>query len=69
MNYISVVICPSQMSGFWDWGSSSLVECFEDPAFTVKAQGGFDPHLWCWGKDNNSKNKLKNHRLLEMRIY
>lgn len=48
MNYINVVICPSVTSGFWDCGSSSLVESFQDPGFTMKAQGGFGPHLWCW---------------------
>lgn len=48
MNYINVVICPSIISGFWNYGSSSLVESFQDPGFTMKAQGAFDPHLWCW---------------------
>lgn len=72
MNYINVVICPSITSGFWDCGSSSLVESFQDPGFTMKAQGGFGPHLWCWREGSNTKNKpkkKKNHRLLKMKIY
>lgn len=67
-----MVICPSITSGFWDYGSSSLIESFQDPGFTMKAQGGFSPHLWCWRKGiipkRNQKEKPK-HRLLEMRIY